>query len=270
LITLQQLKRLFVVLITLYLLALAVLYVFQRALVFAPNPDRTIPDQAGFQNITEITLTNSRAEKLYHWFAPGQRSSPVILVMHGNAGNVSSRYQKLTQLQAAGYGVFLVGYPGYGGSEGKPTEQGFVESAVLAYEYLSENGYAAADIVLYGESLGSAVAVQLASLKDARALILEAAMSSVREIAAEQYPFVPLDWLLLDPFLSIDHIRGVEEPLLMLHGDSDQSIPIESGQALFAAAREPKLFHVVAGGGHNDLYDHSIIPVITKFLSAIE
>ena len=94
-------------------------------------------------------------------------------------------------------------------------------------------------------------------------------MASARAIASSQYPFVPIRWALRDPFLSDEHIEGVSEPLLVIHGSDDRAIPIASGRALFEAAREPKRFHTVPGGGHNDLYGHPIIPVVTEFLESL-
>ena len=259
----SAIKKIILTLIIAYLLVLIGIYSMQRSLVFAPNSTDFIQKKDG---IKEVILKTEQDRALYNWYAKSADSNIVVLFMHGNAGNISYRISKLERLSALGYDVFLLGYPGYGKSEGSPSEKGLVKAAKRGYEYLIGSGYSPHKIVLYGESLGTAVAVQLAASVDAKALILEAPMASVLEIASNQYPYLPVKYLLKDSFLSIDYIQLLSAPLLIIHGDQDKSIPIASGKRLYKAARSKKYFHTVIGGGHNNLYDFGIEELIQQFI----
>lgn len=250
----------------LYLALLSALFFMQRGLVFAADTTHVLPSQVGLDGVAEIALETEDGHRLYCWHARAKEGKPTVLFFHGNGANVASREGKLRPLVALGYGVFLVGYPGYGGSDGSPSEPAFIEAAHLAYHRLTSLGARPGDIVIYGESMGSAVAVQLAAASPARALVLEAPMSSVLAIAQMRYPYAPVAAVLRDPFLSNEHIRGVRMPLLVVHGEQDEAIPIASGRALFEAANEPKTFHAMPGAGHNNLYDFPIVEVMQSFL----
>lgn len=262
----KTIGRLFSIVILGYLMMTLLVYLLQRDLMFAPSTQRVSPAAMGLAHVREVTLLTPRSEKLYCWYAEATPGAPTLLMFHGNGGNVSFRHHKIKQLTARGYGVFLLGYPGYGGSEGAPSEAAFIESATLAYQHLTED-IPAEQLVVYGTSLGSAVAVQLAAKVATAAVVLEAPMNSILEIAQGQYPFLPVRWLIKDPFLSSDHIAQLGAPLLVIHGSNDRLIPLASGQALFNAAQEPKSFHIVAGGGHNNLYDYPVVDIIQGFLA---
>ncbi len=252
-----------------YLALLLLLYFAQRNMMFLPDRRQFAPQEIGLPGIEEIILTNEAGDKLLSWYSPVQEPAATILFFHGNGGNVAMRADKFRQLNAAGYSVFMLGYPGYGGSEGSPSEAAFVEAGELAYRHLLNNGIEKESIVIYGESIGSGVAVQLAGKEHAKALVLEAPMNSVREIAESVYWFVPVRLILKDTFLSYNFIADIDMPLLVLHGDLDRVIPIESGKRLFDQALEPKRFHAVEGGGHNNLYDFPVVRLISTFLSSL-
>ena len=151
-----------------------------------------------------------------------------------------------------------------GGSDGSPSEHSITAASEAAWAWLLAAGLQDREIVIYGESLGSAVAVKLAARHAPRAVVLEAPMSSVRSIAQQYYPYLPVALLLQDPWLSDEHIASVRSPLLILHGDRDSLIPIESGRALFEAASEPKEFVTVRGASHNDLFLFSPIDQVER------
>ena len=219
-------------------------------------------------HVQELELQTATGARLYSWYAKAQLGKPTILYLHGNSGSVSTRAAVYPRFTKHGYGVLMVGYPGYGGSEGAPTERGFVEAAQVGYKYLQGLPLAPESIVLFGESLGSAVAVQLATSVSARALILAAPMHSVREIAQQQYPFFPIRFLLKDPFLTFQHIGAIQMPLLVVHGAADQVIPVDSGRRLFDLAQQPKTFHLIDGAGHNNLFDFALVELIDNYLAA--
>lgn len=261
-------KILLFLIIGVYLSAVVAVYVMQRDLMFAPSVERVLPHDVGMNDIEEVTLTTSADEKLYSWYAHAKPEEPTLLFFHGNSRGVSHRLEKFQQFMELGYGVFMLGYPGYGGSEGSPSEEAFIDAAHLSFNYLRDSGIGASDIVIYGESLGTSVAVQLASKEESKAVVLEAPMSSIREIAQMQYPYLPVGMLLKDPFLTIEYIADVDMPLLVIHGSEDEAIPISSGQKLFELANEPKIFHTVEGAGHNNLSDYQLATIVHSFLEA--
>lgn len=253
-------------LLGIYILVVIALYVMQRDLMFSTSSKRVLPADIGMEHIEEVSLVTADGANLYSWHGHAQTGKPTILYFHGNGGSVATRPNRFQQFMTHGYGVFILGYPGYGGSEGRPSEVALVDAARLSYSYLRDLNIESNDIVIFGESLGTSVAVQLAKEKHAKALILAAPMSSIREIAEMQYPFVPLGLLLKDPFMTIDYIRDVHLPLLVFHGSEDDAIPIASSRKLFDVANEPKIFHEIEGAGHNNLFDYPLVEIVHTYL----
>ncbi len=242
------------------------LYFLQRKMVFSPDPTYVAPELVDVQGLVEVELRSAKGHKLVNWYVPAQPGQPTLLFFHGNGGNVANREDKFRQLTARGLGVFMLGYRGFGGSEGQPSEAAFVEDARVAYDHLIGAGIGPETIVIYGESIGTSVAVQLAATVKNAGVILEAPMYSVLSIAEDRYPFFFVGMFLRDKFETNKHINNNHSPLLILHGDEDGIIPLASGQRLFAAANEPKRFHVVNGGAHNNLYEFPIVEEIVQFL----
>ena len=250
--------------------AVLVLLVFlgQRKLMYYPTTQRVTPADAGLHAVDEVIVEIDNGWQLYSWYAAARPGRPTILLFHGNAGAVSHRAYRFAEFRAHGYGLFIAGYPGYGGSDGAPSERAFLAAAHAAYGYLTGQGTDPRDIVIYGASIGSAVAVQLAAAVEARALVLEAPMASAVHVASMHYPYLPVSWLLKDRYLSDEHIGSIEMPLLIVHGSDDQVVPISSGRRLYDAAVGPKLFKEVAGAGHNDLALHAVSDIVRRFLGA--
>jgi len=172
-------------------------------------------------------------------------------------------------------GVWLTGYRGFGGNAGSPTEEGLYADALAAVEELGNRGVAPSDIVIYGESLGTGVAVQTAmrmadSGTPVRGVVLEAPFTSMGDAAQGHYPYVPAKWLVRDKFDSLSKITKINAPLLVLHGDNDRVVPEPHGRALFAAAQEPKQAVWVPDGGHSNLYDFGVGPKIVAFIESLE
>ena len=251
-----------------YVILIATLYLFQRNIVFAPSTQKLTPGEVGLTDTAVVELPNADGEPLYNWHIPPAPGKPTLLYFHGNGGAIHGRASKLRAYQALGFGVFIVGYPGYGGSSGQPTEAALISAALNAYDYLAPQ-VQAERLVLYGESLGSAVATQVAAQRPVRALILAAPMYAIEEIAAQQYPFVPARLLIKDKFRSYEHIEHIDAPLLVVHGSEDGLIPIESGQALYERARPPKQFVRLDGAGHNNLYEFAILDAVEAFLQGL-
>jgi uncharacterized protein len=193
--------------------------------------------------------------RLHGWYVPKENARAAVLFCHGNGGNITHRVDALEMLhRRAGVSVLIFDYRGYGRSKGKPSEAGVLADAQAARVWLTAREHIPeSDVVLMGESLGGAVAVDLAARDGARALILESTFSSLPDVAAYHYPFLPVRWAMKTRFDAIAKIGGYHGPLLQAHGDADTIVPLQFGQRLFKAANEPKQFMLVPDHDHNDL-----------------
>ena len=202
----------------------------------------------------EVAIETEDGERLHGWWLPsGSVSLGHVLLLHGNAGNVCDRLMHAELLVAAGFDVLLFDYRGYGRSTGRPSEHGTYRDARAALAALEDQpGVDGSRIVYVGESLGGAVALALAIERAPMALVLQSAFSSVRDMARVHYPFIPAA-LVPDAYPSLRLIRRLEAPLLVLHGDRDEVVPVAQGRALFEAAHEPKRLRILPGIAHNDL-----------------
>ncbi len=204
----------------------------------------------------DATFETTDGVRLHGWFVPG-RGSVTLLWLHGNAGNVSHRLDHLLLLhERLGVHVFIIDYRGYGRSEGQPSEEGTYRDATAALTYLRQlPGVDPERVVLYGQSLGSAVAAELARREPVRGVILEAPFASIAAMARVAFPFLPLGPLLRTRYDTLAAVREIDAPLLVLHSPTDEVVPYAQGEAVYAAAREPKWFHAIGGrAGHNDAY----------------
>ncbi len=260
------LRKALVFVLSVYGSLVVLLYVAQRSLIYVPSTERVHVRDTTLTDFQDVVLRTAQGERLHSWYRAADPGQPTFLFLHGNGGALGGRTAVLETLAANGRGVFAVGYPGYGGNEGSPSESALVETAELAYHHLLQANVAPGNVIVFGVSLGSAVAVQLASRRCVGALILFAPMHSVLDIAQATYPFVPVGWLLKDRFLSNEHIRAVTAPVVFVHGDNDRVIPIESGLQLFERANEPKEFRRLPGAGHNNLLRHGAMTHVNRFL----
>jgi len=263
-----SLKWLLILAITGYGGLLALMYVFQRALMYFPDPTRVAPAQAGLPQAEEVRVTSSDGEKLLAWYVPPRGAKPVVIYFQGNAEGLPARVARFTWLTADGTGLLALCYRGYGGSTGTPTEDGLIRDAQAAYDFARAH-YPAGRIVLFGESLGTAVAVALAAGHEVAGVILDAPFTSAAEVGAAAYPFAPVRWVMKDKFRSDERIARVSAPLLVLHGEQDRIVPIRFGEKLFGLAREPKRFVRFPQGGHVDLDDHGAAKVVKEFLAEL-
>jgi fermentation-respiration switch protein FrsA (DUF1100 family) len=247
---------------------LALMYVFQRALMYFPDPARIPPAAAGLPQAEEVPLTSADGEKLIAWHVPSRGDKPVVIYFQGNAEGLAARVGRFTWLTADGTGLVALCYRGYGGSTGKPSETGLILDAEVAYEFAAAR-YPAKRIIVFGESLGTGVATALAAEHDIGGLILDAPFTSIADVGAAAYPFAPVRWLIKDAFRSEERIVRVKAPLLVLHGEHDRIVPIEFGERLFALAREPKRMVRFPLGGHVNLDDFGAEAVVKEFLAKL-
>lgn len=234
-----------------------VLFVFftQSGLLYFPNipsRDHVATPQATGLAYDAVTLTTDDGVRLDGWFVPAEDARGVVLFLHGNAGNISHRLDSLLIFNRLGLSTLIIDYRGYGRSEGKPSEMGTYRDAEAAWRYLiEERQISPRKIVLFGRSLGAAVAARLAGQKEVAALITESAFISVPELAAELYPFLPVRLLSRFKYDTRTYLDEITCPLLIVHSRNDEIIPFHHGRQLFEAGREPKQF-LELRGGHND------------------
>ncbi|MGB6350466.1 MAG: alpha/beta hydrolase [Pseudolabrys sp.] len=248
---------------------LTLMYVFQRSLMYFPDLTRTSPAAAGLPQAEEITLTSSDGETLVAWYVPPRGAKPVVIYFQGNAEGLAARVGRFTWLTADGTGLLALCYRGYCGSTGRPSESGLLRDAMAAYDFVRSR-FPARRIVLFGESLGTGVAIALAADREIDALILDAPYTSIADVGAAAYPFAPVRWLLKDSFRSDQRIAHVRAPLLVLHGEHDGIVPIAFGEKLFSLANQPKRMVRFPSGGHVNLDDYGAAAVVKKFLAERE
>jgi uncharacterized protein len=244
----------------------ALLYVTQRSLQYFPESYRTAPAAAGLPEAEEVVVDTADGERVLLWHLPPRGDKPVILYLHGNGGALRHRVDRFRALTADGTGLVALSYRGYSGSTGRPTEAGLLEDAAAAYAFAAAR-YPPERIALWGESLGSGVAVALAAEKPVGRVVLEAGFSSAADVGAGVYWYVPVRLLMKDQFRSDLRIGKVTAPVLMLHGDRDNIIPIALGERLYALINAPKRFVRFPGGGHENLGLYGAIEAARQFLA---
>lgn len=257
-----------------YTLFLVFLYFYQDRMLFLPNiPSRAVervPSAVGL-DYEVVDLVTSDNVRLDGWFVPAPENRGVILFCHGNAGNISHRFDSLILFHRLGFSTLIFDYRGYGRSQGRPSEAGTYLDVEAAWQYLMrKRSYPPSRIVLFGRSLGAAVAVHQAVQHPPAALIVESSFTSVPDIAAELYPFLPVRWLSRLDYNVQEQLLKVSCPVLVVHSRDDEIIPFSHGLALYAAASEPKRFLEI-GGGHNDgflLAGQAYTQELDAFLSA--
>lgn len=230
--------------------------ILDQVFVFHPDPwkDRDWKALSGLP-LEEVWSTSADGTKLFGWYVESRATSGVILWCHGNAGNIINRLENLKLLYQLGLSVFLFDYRGYGRSQGRPSEEGLYQDALGAYDYLTRTRMIRPErLVLFGRSLGAAVAGELAVQKPAAGLILESAFPSIEAVAKFHYGGLPVHWLLGADFALIDRLPQLSLPKLIIHGDKDDIIPLELGRQVFEAAKPPKSFYLIKGADHNNTY----------------
>jgi fermentation-respiration switch protein FrsA (DUF1100 family) len=238
------------------------MFLLQRHIIYHPQKGMGKPESYGFIAAKQVEILTKDGERLIGWYAAPTTKSETIVYFHGNAGNLGDRAYKLNAFSEAGYGVFSVSWRGYGNSTGSPTEAGLMEDARAAITWLKlppEN------LILYGESLGSGVALRMATEFDARLVMLEAAYISVQKRGQELYPWLPVKYLLRDNFDSLHFIDKIHAPLVMIHGDKDAIIPVAHGKTLFQKAVQSKKIYIYDGVGHTDFsMEQILVPLATS------
>jgi fermentation-respiration switch protein FrsA (DUF1100 family) len=250
----------------LYVGLAATLYLTQRSLMYFPETVATTPAQAGLPEAEDVPLTASDGVHISAWYVAPQDDKPVIVYFHGNSGALRLGVPRFRKLIGSGIGLVALEYRGYGGNAGTPTERGLIADGDAAYAFAAAH-YPVKQIVLWGQSLGSGIAVAIAAKRPVGRLILEAPFTSAAAIAGLHYWYMPVRLLIKDQFRSDQLISKVTAPLLILHGAHDRVTPYAMGERLFELANKPKHIVRFLDGGHDDLDANGALFAVAQFLA---
>lgn len=262
----QILVKIFVYLILFYVIVLIATYFFQRKLIYLPEKvDSVNPAQWGAEQMQVITLQTSDGLSIKAWYQKAESGKPTIAFFHGNAGHIGHRVVNIKPYLQKGYGVLLADYRGYSGNLGEPSEQGLYQDARAAMEFLQQQAIPCEYIILHGESLGAAVAVQMALEYRVALLVLQAPFNRLTDVAKAHYPFLPVKTLLKEKYDSQGKIVNIKVPVLIIHGDKDTIAPMQLSKKLFASANQPKHYVEHPNMQHSDLDPYSIASDVIDF-----
>lgn len=230
-------------------------YVHQREFQYTLGGGRTLPEAVGLTGVSAVTIVTEDGERIDGWWwPPPHPGAGVVLFLHGTPSTLRDTVWRLPDLQKASFGVLAIDYRGYGGSSGMPSEAGFRADARAAFDFVRQAA-PRSRIAVFGESLGTGIAVALACDRTVAGVLLNSPYASARRLFELRGPLLPYRWLMLDQFDSEALIRNVTAPVMIIHGTADPNIPIGEARRLFAAARQPKQMIEVEGAGHLDGYD---------------
>lgn len=245
---------------------IALMAIFQKQLLYLPDKQIGTPEQYGISNFNEIFIKTADGISIQSWYSPAQNDMPTILYFHGNASHMGNRAGIYSALAGKGFGVLAVSYRGYGKSDGFPSEHGLYTDGRATISFLTNNRQIPLkNIIIYGESLGTGVSVQIATEYKVGAIILQAPYTSIIGRAAEIYFFIPVKLVMTERFDSLSKISLVNSPLLILHGEQDETIPIRHGKAMLKAANSPKEAVFFPDVGHNNFDSAAIATVVLEF-----
>ncbi len=245
------------------------LFMFQKQdeMLYSPKKVENIPVLADADNAQIITVKTEDGISLNGWYFPAQKQMPTIVFFHGNSFTISDTYSYIKSYVNDGYGLLMIEYREYAGHEGKFSERGAYSDARAFLSWLyQQDGINPDNTVYYGESLGSAIAIEMAKYAEPRALILLSSFSSILDVTKQQFPYLPIWLILRDKYLNDIKIKNVNCPVLILHGGKDVITPLSFAEKLHQAANEPKKMIVYEQGTHINLYSYGAYNEITKFI----
>lgn len=255
--TLRVLVKVAIVIAIAYVMAAGYMYFNQRGFVFVPTGELSTPQEKGLEDISVEQATMADGTKITVWRAePTKADAPTVLYLHGNSRTLSARWKRFKQIVESGYGLYAPTYRGYAGAEGSPSETALIADALEHFDRAAKAGQ---PIILHGESLGTGVATAVAAERpEVDLLVLEAPYTALVDMASEQYPWLPVAFLMKDPMPTRERIGRIESPVLIMHGTEDRVIPVEHGRRLFEFAGDPKELVIVEGGAHGDLWTRGL------------
>ena len=252
-----------------YILILIFLYFYQRNLMYHPNENNYSDDQITV-NIKKVKINTSDNIELLGWYHEKDlKKHKTIVFFHGNAGSLENRIHKLNHFQEMNVNFLIIAWRGFSGNDGKPSEKGLYIDGNSAIEWLKNLGLNERDIIIYGESLGTGVATEIAQSNNYAGLILETPFTSMVEAAKNFYPYIPVSFLLKDKYDNQNKIKSINIPVLVMHGEVDQIVPFWMGEKIYEIANQPKYSHFTKFDDHMMEYDEKLLLALKKFIKSL-
>ena len=253
--------------LVIYLILLTLIYVNQRKLLYLPSENNYLDDPINF-NYKELFIEVDKNIKLKSWLIEKDlKKYKTILFLHGNAGNLFNRSYKLNRLNELNLNVLIISWRSFSGNSGKPNETNLYGDAKKAVKWLNERGVETKNIILYGESLGTGVAVEIGQTNKFNSIILESPYTSMIKAAKIYYPYLPVKFLLKDKYDSEKKIKNIKTPILIMHGKKDNIVPFHMGKKLFETANEPKKFLQIEEDDHMLSFNDNLLLEIKNFIN---
>ena len=252
-----------------YLLIIVITYVFQRNLLYHPTENNYSNDEISIL-VKKVKIRNKDNIDLISWHHNKNSSNyKTILFLHGNAGSLENRIHKINHFKDINVNFLLLAWRGFSGNKGKPTEEGLYEDARSAVKWLESIGIKEHDIIVYGESLGTAVAIEIGQNKKFAGIILESPFTSMIAVGKDKYPFLPVSFLLKDKYESEKKIKNIKSPILVMHGMVDNIVPFHMGKKIYNLANEPKYSYFSEYDDHMMEYNENLIKVLKEFVVSL-
>ena len=252
-----------------YFFVLILTYIFQRSLLYHPMENNYSNDQIKV-SIEKVEIKTNDGIILTSWYHNKDlKNYKTILFLHGNAGSLENRIHKINHFRDMNVNFLITAWRGFSGNAGKPTEKGLYEDAESAVRWLFSKGVKEEDIIIYGESLGTGVAVEIAQNKNFAGIVLEAPFTSMIEAGKDKYPFLPVKWLLKDKYESDKKIKNINTPILIMHGKVDNIVPFKMGRKLYELANKPKYFYFSEYDNHMMTFDENLLSTLKKFILSL-
>ena len=261
-----------IALIFFYILVTSVVFFFQRNLLYHPSVNNYLKDNLANEptEIEKIKISTKDKINLVGWFYNKDiKKFKTILFFHGNAGSLENRTYKLNHFKKLDVNFLIIAWRGFSGNKGKPSEEGLYEDARSAIKWLNAKGIQDKNIILYGESLGTAIAIEVAQNEKFAGVILESPFTSMVNMGKKYYPFFPVSFLLKDRFESYKKINKISAPIFVMHGTVDKIVPYDMGKKIFELANPPKFFYSQEYGDHMVEYDEKLLLALTQFIQRL-
>ena len=269
LIKMNYLTIILLFLLLIYLAILAITFFFQRNLLYHPMENNYLGDKISVY-VEKVTIKTQDEINLLSWYHNKKSNDyKTILFLHGNAGSLENRIHKINHFKNMNVNFLLLAWRGFNGNKGKPNEIGFYEDARSAVRWLKSKGVEEKNIIIYGESLGTGVAIEVGQDKKFAGIILESPFTSMIEAGKEKYPFLPVRFLLKDKYESINKIKNIKSPILVMHGKVDKIVPFYMGKKIYESANEPKYSYFTEYDNHMMEYDENLLKALKKFISSL-
>ncbi len=253
-----------------YLFVLISTYVFQRNLLYHPKENNYFGDQL-IVPIETVKIKTSDGIELLSWFHNKNLIKyKTILFLHGNAGSLENRIHKINHFKDMNINFLLIAWRGFNGNKGKPTESGLYEDAKSAVRWLKLKGITEENIIIYGESLGTGVATEIAQNKNFAGIILESPFTSMIDAGKDKYPYLPVRLMLKDKYESDKKIKNIKSPVLIMHGKIDNIVPFDMGKKMYELANEPKFYYFSEYDDHMMEYKESLLKALKDFINSLK